>query len=353
MTCSMQKVRNSTVDIGKIIAIFGVVFIHVSPNDPAAHVFTGTLELFCVPYFLLISLYFFIDEQERAPVTEIKSLKLDRLIFPYIFWTIFYLNIRLVRDWLDPASFNPEFKFDWVSSFFWSGGATQLYFIPLLIYIKAHIFLLRSLKQDFLSKKRLNISNIASLLVLYTYGIVGYLNSYITWGDPTDPFGWLRLVVISFLYPLLAWLLVKTRTSILSSKHLVLIGIFGFALLEAICYYITPPGNIFRGNVLSPLAGFFASLIALNFKVSIKNHTILYVIGSSYGVYLVHIAVWQLYKPLLKIVSSRLGVIHDYTIIDKLLISMLVLISSILLIKIVRISSKLKYIMLGEKSIEA
>jgi Acyltransferase family len=321
----MQKIRNSTVDICKTIAIFGVIFIHVSPNSPAAEVFTGTLELFCVPYFLLISLYFFIKEQEKSPSPEFKSLKLDRLVLPYIFWTIFYLGIRLIRDWLNPEAFNPEFKFDWVSISLYGGTATQLYFIPLLIYIKVHIFLLRSLKQDFLTKNRLSTLGIVSLPTLYTFAIVGYLNSYLTWGEPNEPLGWVRLLIISFIYPLLAWLLVKINTSTLSNKYLVLIGIFGFILLEVIGY-VTPSSNILRSSVLSPLAGFFASLVALNFKTSIKNRTVLYIIGTSYCVYLAHIAMWQLYKPLLNIISSRLGFIqYNYTITDKLLISMLIL----------------------------
>jgi hypothetical protein len=349
----MQKFRNSTVDIGKTIAIIGVVLMHISPNNPAAAVFTGILELFCVPYFLLISLYFFIKEQDKSPSTNFNSLKLDRLVLPYIFWTVFYLSSRLVRDWLNPALFNSGFKFDWIDISFFGGTATHLYFIPLLLYVKVHIFLLRSLKQDFVSKKHLNIVSIASLLLLYTFAMIGHLNSYLGWGDSTSPIGWLHLLVISFIYPLLAWLLVKISTPALPSMNLVFIGIFGFILLESIGYTtpVTTEPNILRNSVLCPLAGFFTSLIALNFKTQIKNHSVLYIIGTSYGVYLAHLAMWQLYKPLLKIVYSHTKVTYDYTIVDKLLISLLILISSILLIKIVRISSKLRYIMLGEKLI--
>jgi surface polysaccharide O-acyltransferase-like enzyme len=89
---------------------------------------------FCVPFFLLTSVYFFWREAEGASdPTAAFTRRLPRLLVPYAAWTLIYVAARCVKlarlgapmdRLLNPASL--------VAIVGAGAGAVQLYFLPLL-----------------------------------------------------------------------------------------------------------------------------------------------------------------------------------------------------------------------------
>ena len=59
----MDKQRNLGIDLIRLVAAFGVVVIHLVPSDEFAHKFSLLFSIAAVPFFLMISLYFFIERR--------------------------------------------------------------------------------------------------------------------------------------------------------------------------------------------------------------------------------------------------------------------------------------------------
>lgn len=78
----MSPQRSLSIDVIKVAAAFGVVIIHLTPSTHAAEVFTGLFHSFAVPFFLLISLHFFIDRLNKLPSLRLSDLRLDRILVP-------------------------------------------------------------------------------------------------------------------------------------------------------------------------------------------------------------------------------------------------------------------------------
>jgi surface polysaccharide O-acyltransferase-like enzyme len=86
--------RLPSIEVGRVIALLGVVFIHVNSlgafgNDLAAGFFLDEISRFAVPLFFLISGYFLHDELLANPLPGLRRL-FERLAPPMAFWTIFY-----------------------------------------------------------------------------------------------------------------------------------------------------------------------------------------------------------------------------------------------------------------------
>ena len=122
----MQKAstRFAEFDLIRALAIVSVVIIHAGflslPDRRILFISIDTLQLFCVPAFLLISGFFLTNklDNQNNPTLILKK-RLSRIIPPYLFWSVaFYIlnnlgNLKrfdllgLVRDVLTGSVMPP------------------------------------------------------------------------------------------------------------------------------------------------------------------------------------------------------------------------------------------------------
>lgn len=90
----MTSLRNQSLDLVKMIAAFGVVVIHLAPSTESGEAVSKFFGIFAVPFFLVVSLYFFIVRNIKLPPPRIQEQRLDRILVPYLVWTIVYTFMR-------------------------------------------------------------------------------------------------------------------------------------------------------------------------------------------------------------------------------------------------------------------
>lgn len=124
----MQKASNrfAEFDLIRALAIVSVVIIHAGflslPDRRILFISIDTLQLFCVPTFLLLSGFFLTNKLENPNnPTLILKKRLSRIIPPYLFWSVaFYIlnnlgNLKrfdllgLVRDVLTGSVMPPYY----------------------------------------------------------------------------------------------------------------------------------------------------------------------------------------------------------------------------------------------------
>lgn len=159
----MNSQRSLAIDIIKLVAVFGVVIIHLAPSTKVAEEFTRLFSLFAVPFFLVISLFFFINRVGILPSPGFLSLRLDRLLVPYVVWSVIYTLMRVLKYRLGGETL----PINVVGIIFFGGAAVQLYFLPLLLLFQAQalsvILLFRA------NNSRLIGSSVALGAILFGY----------------------------------------------------------------------------------------------------------------------------------------------------------------------------------------
>ena len=92
-------------DILRVMAIFGVVFTHVASSilfsaKPLTSVawWVGNVSVsasrWCVPAFVMISGALHLDPSRNMPVLSFWKKRMNRILVPLVFWTVFYLGYR-------------------------------------------------------------------------------------------------------------------------------------------------------------------------------------------------------------------------------------------------------------------
>ncbi len=136
MTSESQPApRDTSIDLARGVAVFGVILIHCAPGTPAAAWISDFFLNVCVPFFLLTSLYFFWREVDRTGnPTEALFRRLPRLLVPYAAWTAIYVLARVAKLLLRHGSVAELFTPASLTAIIGSGGAAlQLYFLPCLM----------------------------------------------------------------------------------------------------------------------------------------------------------------------------------------------------------------------------
>jgi len=167
---SNKSERNASADILKVIAIYGVVFIHgaklLAPNEYIETLMTQLFR-YCVPVFIILWAYFFERSLLSGKVLyEYSKSRFISLFIPYLFWSIVYFFIVV--------DFN-EFAWRDMITGYWSGyGWPGQYFFIILF----QLILLFPLFRWIISQRKWVIYAVLSIsFVLYL--ISGYyLRSY-------------------------------------------------------------------------------------------------------------------------------------------------------------------------------
>jgi len=179
----MQK-RNSLVDLLRVIAIVGVIFIHVSSRSLeqggydllrlSVPFFLNQLFRFAVPMFFFLSGYTleyrYIKEFETKTFLKKRIVK---LIVPYVLWSALYYVFYNKNPFIN------LFKSDFFDKIITGTASIHLYFIPSLILLYLlfpilHIYIRHLLKRWFIVL--LTLGEIIILCIDYYSGGLPFIN---------------------------------------------------------------------------------------------------------------------------------------------------------------------------------
>jgi peptidoglycan/LPS O-acetylase OafA/YrhL len=322
----MDNTRNISVDAAKLLAAFGVVMIHLAPSTPAAELLSRIFLSFAVPYFLTIALYFFIEKACRMERLKIVELNLDRILVPYAVWTIIYLAFRLIKYQVQ----HKPFSLDIVPEFFYGSSGVQMYFLPLLLLFQAQALAL-------LLVLRKPPCKLTAIFILIGAGIFSYV------GSQGDYLGFRASFEKGWIYILFVFLLRYSQSNPFGRR----VNLFLGTIIAALTVAATAGDYDVRWLIYmgGPLAGYSIAALALNLRLPSAGAAWRFVLTCSYGIYLAHV----LFLEIFEFAAARLG--HEmapYSVLAKVLMSLLICSCCILLIWFTRLNRISAYLLLGE-----
>jgi surface polysaccharide O-acyltransferase-like enzyme len=277
------------IDLLKAIAAFAVIILHVTvsllydfgdkEHWQAAN-FYNSLVRFSVPVFVMISGVLLLNKNEE--LTTFLRKRFSRLLFPFIFWSVIYLFIKINYDLplKEIISYSiKELK---------SGTEFHLWYIYMLIGLYLFIPILSKWTVNATKKEMIYFLSIWFFIIIVS---LPFFNKFYTRIDFRYFSGYIGYLVLgTFLHRFLdkkpRWI-----------GFLLFFVSVGFTIL--ITYYLTAKTNTFNGrfyeflglNVVFASIGMFLILKDINtenqkFKKLIEN-----ISKYSYGIYLSHIFV--------------------------------------------------------------
>ncbi len=328
----MKPERNLSVDALRFVAAFGVIIIHLAPSTDAAAALTRMFGLFAVPFFLSVSLHFFIHRVRALPTVKLSDLRLDRLLVPYVTWTLVYTALRVLK-------FRLEGKppgIDVIGVTFFGGAALHLYFLPLLLLLQAlalaALFLVRT--------SRYRLAGIGIGLGAVGFGYAAATGSF---------FGFQGVLARGFLFVALAFLLDRTQASTVGRRINFLLGWLTVGCLvtsPTFGYPLYLLGSVWQG----PVVGYSICGLALNGRVPIAHPALRTLLTCSYGIYLAHFA----FLETLETAAKKLPyVLAPYSVGAKLVMSSLICLGCIVFVLLARLRRLTAYLFLGEATVPA
>ena len=85
--------RNANLELLRIFAAFGIVWFHTTGAPGQDFAYAG------LPTFLFISMTLLSTQPDAEPWTKYIKKRSIRLLLPWIFWSLFYLSIVLLRNY--------------------------------------------------------------------------------------------------------------------------------------------------------------------------------------------------------------------------------------------------------------
>ncbi|MDB5011045.1 MAG: hypothetical protein JWQ06_1834 [Mucilaginibacter sp.] len=332
-TLPSYKIRNITLDIIRVFAAFGVILIHVPANTYASLIPSILFHPICVPFFFITSLtYFFLSLKRKTFTIKMVANKTwFRILIPYFAWTAIYILCFVIKS----ALMQTHHTFSLLQDVFYGGSAIQLYFITDLIVMQAislSFFIL-------FSKNVLNIW-IGILLLIFSicYLEIGSINNF---------FGVTNPITIS-IYLISAYYLAKIKSSVVNFSYIII----GDVLISIIfyCSLNYPDFENAYSTYTSPLGGIGLFLIALGIPTKITMAKWMYNLSTtSFGIYLSHFLFLEAFEAILK--KVHLNIYYDLT--NRLLITVMIFIISIIFTLLLKKTGYGKMIFLGESNINS
>lgn len=151
------------IDLVRGIAVFGVVVLHSDSGVeqlPFLWQLIRQLFGFAVPFFLATSFYFAVGKSQQGKLKF--ALRIKRLLFPYLLWSLFYLLYKASKYMIDGESERlPTLFQDPFALIFCGNAAFHLYFLPLLLW---GICLVKIL--DLNQLKKINLKGLLLCLII-------------------------------------------------------------------------------------------------------------------------------------------------------------------------------------------
>lgn len=322
----MTSLRNQSLDLVKMIAAFGVVVIHLAPSTVSGEIASKFFGIFAVPFFMLVSLYFFIVRVAKLVSPRFQDLRLDRILVPYLAWSVIYTLMR----WLKFSISGDNLEFNIVSVVFFGGGAVQLYFLPLLLLFQAMtlaiFFAFRGPKEKLIG--------LCIFLLAILYGSIGSAGGF---------FGFQAALISGLFYIVAAFGFYWIQRGFQSRILNLFLGLLIFPLIIIMSFVGQLPAWL--GPIVGPFAGFGVAALAFSLPALPESLLSRSILSCSYAVYLAHFGFLESYE----FFASRLGIlVIPYSLSHKLLLASLFSLCSILFALIVRRHWLTAYTFLGE-----
>lgn len=323
----MRPPRNQSVDTLKFIAAFGVIIIHLAPSTELAEKVTRIFSIIAVPFFLFISLHFFFNKTVAISKFSIRVFNLDRLLVPYLIWSIIYSLMRYVKYQLT----NDPNTLDAIGVIFFGQAAVHLYFVPLLVAFQAialvPILILRSGRYKYLA--------IVIFLSVLVYSLAGTSNNFL---------GFNNAIAAGIVYAFLVFIFRITQNSNQGRKINFALGCLISVMVFTTAIFNMPLNLL--GFAATPVVGYGLSALTLNSRFVISNSFFQRLLTCSYGIYLSHFA----FLEIIEFGCSKLNFhLTPYTVGEKFLLGLAIFTLSVLFTMLVRKNSKLAYLLLGER----
>lgn len=328
----MAKSRNYTLDLVKLICAFGVISIHIPSDTPSADYIGSFFHPFCVPFFYVASLTYFIKGVSNAPLNQ-QLLKIwQRLVVPLWSWTTIYLILMCLKKLLVKDRLNLDF----VNAYFYGQSAVQLYYLPSLILMQLYALSVYLLINNVKIKK---LNGLVLLALCIIFHIVGYHKNCFS----IETFAFYPLLVLIGLLMSL-----KLKKQIFMKRSLVAFGISLCITTLLIDFNIIPLNSVFPFSpyLVLLVGGLGLFLVAIDLP-SIKETKISSkIMSTSYGIYLSHVVFLE---------SLQFFIVHFlhqkllYTFSIKLLMTLVIFTMSLLFTLLTSQISFLRFLLYGEK----
>ncbi|WOO40709.1 acyltransferase family protein [Rubellicoccus peritrichatus] len=323
--------RKLAVDLVRWIAAYGVIVIHLAPSSESGEKLGLFFSLFCVPYFMITSLYYFHDRLGKKRGWK-DTFRAERILVPLLCWTLVYTSMHILKSVVTGSTFD----FNFLAFFVFGGSAVQLYFLPLLLFFQVVLYGIYNVYTA-VKARRMPWTGSITLLLSLCFGLYAELNGY---------FGWSMALEACLTYAALTLLLSKLLQLFNKRNTATLFVVSTVALILLEIAFLT--GTVFSHSVywlLPPVAGFALALAcqkAPDFELGSKSKT---VISTYYGIYLVHVV----FIEALETVLPKLGFnLAPYSLSQKTIIGIIVLILSICAVLLIRRNRYTAFAFLGE-----
>ncbi len=304
-----QKQRLFEFDLLRVIAILAMIMIHVSVrlvinnNQNSTNFIIGnifnSISVFAVPFFVMISGYFMLDENKIIQIPKIKN-KILKLIFLTLFWSFFYALILHYHN---------------ITRVFICGLSPLWY-----LYLITGLYLMTPVLRLFVKEDNRNYIYYCVILGIIFIFIPNLLNIVLVPNLASEYFKQYGIIGGGFLvYYLIGWGFHHFQNKIKSIKIPLIIVIISLITIITCTQFIHSsyykPYKIFYSSENIPALIYSVFLFSLIYKISNKyseniNSKIKYFISKcsylSFGVYLVHVGFLHLFINLFKQIQDGL-----------------------------------------------
>lgn len=323
--------RNYTVDIARLFGSFGVIAMHVPGTTAAARVINVINWPLCVPFFYLASLTFFILSLGNGTIGQIFNKTWQRLLIPFLCWTLIYLGLFLAKGILGGAK---NHDFVWWRVLFYGESTVHLYFLPTLLLFQALAMSYYYLFVDKKADSKVGLALLAGSLF------------YLLWGYTHNCFGVSSIgVIVGIVIFIFAGF--QLAPHVLNVKRKPMFVIMGAVLVvfAIVCNYVGFRFRILDYPALFPLGGIGLLMISIGLPLAYLPKSIKYLCSLSYGIYLCHVIVLEAFEFLLERV---LKIELEYTSLLKMFVVIIAFALSALIVHSIRQNKILKKLLLGE-----
>lgn len=317
--------RNYTVDLFRIIACFGVIFIHVHNSTYASELVSKYFSYFCVPYFYISALTYFSSSLSRGVKVRQIFLKVGKRIgLPFLAWSIIYAGLIIAKSLLIKGSFTINIP----RTFLYGESAEHLYYLPELIIMEVIV-----LSIYLLAVVNKSVIGLLFLLIAFAYLIWGSWNKYYGITSCNS-----LIVYVAMSFFIIPQIYKNSR-----DWRYLMVG-FILILFTLSNNYFSYPDiiKIYLSSI--PAGGIGIFLIALNLPNLKLPYQLSVVALATYGIYLSHILFVEAFEMAFDVLHYN----FTYNLFNKMLFALVTLTFCVIFVLIIRKNKYTRLILLGE-----
>ena len=323
--------RNTTIELARVLAAYGVIAVHVPSGTSAAQWLTAVFWPLCVPFFYLTSLTFFIAGLRKATPQASLARAWSRIGVPYLTWTAIYTALLVAKSLL----VHNGREFTWWRILFYGDSSIQLYFLPTLLMLQAFALAFYLLFSAPARPRTAGWLLLAGTLAYYGWGV-----SHRCFGLQTPGcfVGIIVYLVAAFQF---APIIHDTRRR----PVFLLVGCALIALAVG-CNGLGNPLFFFEYPLVMPIGGVGALLVTVGLPDARVPGWVIKLAAISFGIYLCHVLFIEAFEFLVERVY-HLKIV--YSLLVKVLEVTVVFLLSIVFVLVVKRIAIFRGLLLGEK----